>query len=161
MSKASDPKIKEFSGEEFTKITFSPDLPKFKMDSLDSDTVALLSRRAYDIAASSKGVKVFLNGKRVPVSALATLVRGKMVPVKCVSNMSERKDGASKCVSNMSERKDGASKCVSNMSERKEYIMLWLLVGIFILIERSRWHFVDGVELGGGVKSRASAFLLA
>ena len=37
------------------------------MDSLDKDTVALLSRRAFDIAASTRGVKVFLNGKRLPI----------------------------------------------------------------------------------------------
>jgi len=67
MSKASEPKVKDSAGTEFTKITFSPDLTKFKMDVLDDDLVALLSRRAYDIAASSKGVKVFLNGTRVPV----------------------------------------------------------------------------------------------
>nr|NVI79289.1 topoisomerase 2 [Cucujiformia] len=67
MKKASDPKIKDYPGEEFTKITFSPDLEKFKMTELDDDTVALLSRRAFDVAASSRGVKVFLNGTRVPV----------------------------------------------------------------------------------------------
>nr|NVI79320.1 topoisomerase 2 [Cucujiformia] len=67
MKKASDPKIKDYSGEEFTKITFSPDLDKFKMTELDDDTVSLLSRRAFDVAASTKGVKVFLNGTRVPV----------------------------------------------------------------------------------------------
>ena len=37
------------------------------MDSLDKDTVALLSRRAFDVAASTRGVKVFLNGKRLPI----------------------------------------------------------------------------------------------
>ncbi|RZC40450.1 DNA topoisomerase 2, partial [Asbolus verrucosus] len=67
MTKASEPKIKEFSGEEFTKITFSPDLVKFKMDKLDDDIVALMSRRAYDVAASTRGVKVMLNGKKIPV----------------------------------------------------------------------------------------------
>ena len=74
MSKTSDAKIKEFKGEEFTKITFSPDLAKFKMDSLDDDTVSLLSRRAYDIAASSMGVKVFLNGKKLPVSIIIIII---------------------------------------------------------------------------------------
>jgi DNA topoisomerase-2 len=47
--------------------TFFPFQPKFNMERLDEDTVALLSRRAYDVAASSKGVKVMLNGKRIPV----------------------------------------------------------------------------------------------
>lgn len=67
MSKASEPKIKDSHGEDYTKITFCPDLEKFKMQKLDDDMVALMSRRAFDVAASTRGVKVFLNGKRVPV----------------------------------------------------------------------------------------------
>ncbi|XP_064095039.1 DNA topoisomerase 2-alpha-like isoform X2 [Macrobrachium nipponense] len=67
MSKTSDPKIKPSYGEDYTKITFSPDLAKFKMETLNADIISLLSRRAYDVAASTRGVKVFLNGKRVPV----------------------------------------------------------------------------------------------
>ncbi|XP_044258662.1 DNA topoisomerase 2 [Tribolium madens] len=67
MTKASEPKIKDFFGEDFTKITFSPDLAKFKMEKLEDDIVSLMCRRAYDVAASTRGVKVFLNGKRVPV----------------------------------------------------------------------------------------------
>lgn len=60
MGKASEPKISEHVGEDFTKITFSPDLTKFKMTHLDSDIVDLMSRRAYDVAASTRGVKVSL-----------------------------------------------------------------------------------------------------
>ncbi|XP_036151138.1 DNA topoisomerase 2 isoform X2 [Monomorium pharaonis] len=67
MGKASEPRIKDYYGEDFTKVTFSPDLSKFKMQSLDDDIVSLMSRRAYDVAASSKGVKVYLNGTRIPV----------------------------------------------------------------------------------------------
>nr|MBE5727551.1 topoisomerase 2 [Cucujiformia] len=67
MTKTSEPKIKDFSGEDFTRITFCPDLEKFKMTELDSGIVGLMSRRAYDIAASTRGVKVFLNGTRLPV----------------------------------------------------------------------------------------------
>ena len=70
MGKATEAKIFPSKEEDFTSITFEPDLEKFKMTILDKDTVDLFSRRAYDIAASSKGVKVFLNGKRIPVSAL-------------------------------------------------------------------------------------------
>lgn len=68
MSRTGDANIKPFDGEEYTCITFRPDLPKFKMSILDKDTVALMTRRAYDIAGASKGVRVFLNGKRLPVS---------------------------------------------------------------------------------------------
>ncbi|XP_061378128.1 DNA topoisomerase 2 [Danaus plexippus] len=69
MTKASEPKVKE-SGkdDDFTKVTFSPDLAKFKMDKLEDDIVALMSRRAYDVAASTTGVKVYLNGERLKIN---------------------------------------------------------------------------------------------
>lgn len=67
MGKVSEPCIKEFCGEDFTKVTFSLDLKKFEMENLDDDIVALMSRRAYDVAASSRGVKVYLNRRIVPV----------------------------------------------------------------------------------------------
>lgn len=71
MDRAGDSNIKPFDGEEYTCITFRPDLAKFKMSILDKDTVALMTRRAYDIAGASKGVRVFFNGKRLPVSYCA------------------------------------------------------------------------------------------
>lgn len=67
MTKTTEPKIVEFHGEDYTKISFSPDLSKFKMEKLDDDIVALMSRRAFDIAASTRGVSVFLNGQKLPV----------------------------------------------------------------------------------------------
>ncbi|XP_055544705.1 DNA topoisomerase 2 [Wyeomyia smithii] len=70
MSKATEPKIKDdYTGDDYTKITFSPDLKKFKMEKLDDDIVGLLSRRAFDVAASTRGVSVFLNGKKLPVKS--------------------------------------------------------------------------------------------
>ncbi|XP_061700038.1 DNA topoisomerase 2-beta isoform X2 [Syngnathoides biaculeatus] len=74
MSKSSDPKIKFFDGDDFTCVTFQPDLSKFKMEKLDKDTVALLTRRAYDVAGSCKGVKVTLNGKKLPVNGFRSYV---------------------------------------------------------------------------------------
>jgi len=68
MTKAGEPKILQCKGDDFTCVTFQPDLEKFKMTSLDKDLVALFTRRAYDIVASSRSVKVILNGKRLPVS---------------------------------------------------------------------------------------------
>lgn len=70
MGKAEDVKIKESSEQDYTKVTFSPDLSKFKMEKLDKDIVDLMSRRAFDVAASTRGVKVFLNGTRLPVSRI-------------------------------------------------------------------------------------------
>lgn len=69
MKKDGDAHIKEASkSEDFTKITFVPDLKRFKMEELDDDVIALLSRRAYDVAGSVPGVKVYLNGEVLPVS---------------------------------------------------------------------------------------------
>ncbi|KAM3966414.1 DNA topoisomerase 2 [Aphomia sociella] len=69
MTKASEPKVKEAGkDDDFTKVTFSPDLAKFKMDKLEDDIVALMKRRAYDVAASSQGVKVYLNGERIKIN---------------------------------------------------------------------------------------------
>ncbi|XP_039283672.1 DNA topoisomerase 2-like isoform X4 [Nilaparvata lugens] len=73
MSKTSEPEIKEDDGD-FTKVTFSPDLSKFKMDKLDKDIVDLMSRRAYDVAASTGGVKVFLNGKNLQIKTFKDYV---------------------------------------------------------------------------------------
>lgn len=76
MKKTTDPKIRtEPKGDDFTKITFQPDLSKFKMEKLDNDMVALLSRRAYDVAGCTRGVKVYLNGKRLPVKGFKDYVQ--------------------------------------------------------------------------------------
>lgn len=71
MGKSNEAKIKHFEGEDFTCVTFQPDLAKFNMEKLDKDIVALLTRRAYDVAGSCRGVKVLLNGKKLPVSHLS------------------------------------------------------------------------------------------
>ncbi|CAI7930772.1 unnamed protein product [Closterium sp. NIES-54] len=58
--------------DNFTSITFHPDLAKFGLDSLDADHVALMSRRVVDVAGClGKSVKVMLNGTRVPVKSFA------------------------------------------------------------------------------------------
>ena len=53
MTNKSEPSIGQTEKkEDFTKITFRPDLVRFGMDELDKDTVALLTRRVYDIAGA-------------------------------------------------------------------------------------------------------------
>lgn len=51
---------------DYTCITFTPDLKKFGLERLDDDTVALFTRRAYDVAGCLKSVKVFLNNEVTP-----------------------------------------------------------------------------------------------
>lgn len=68
MSKTSEPKIDQSSSrDDYTKISFWPDLTKFKMEKLEDDIIALMRRRAFDVAASTRGVSVFLNGQKLPV----------------------------------------------------------------------------------------------
>lgn len=74
MGRAGEMELKPFNGEDYTCITFQPDLSKFKMQSLDKDIVALMVRRAYDIAGSTKDVKVFLNGNKLPVKGFRSYV---------------------------------------------------------------------------------------
>ncbi|XP_004074154.1 DNA topoisomerase 2-beta [Oryzias latipes] len=95
MTKTSEPKIRFFDGDDFTCVTFQPDLAKFKMEKLDRDTVALMTRRAYDVAGSCRGVKVTLNGKKLPVNGFRSYVdlyvKEKLdetgVPLKVVNEM--------------------------------------------------------------------------
>uniref|UniRef100_A0A8D8TSL7 DNA topoisomerase 2 n=1 Tax=Cacopsylla melanoneura TaxID=428564 RepID=A0A8D8TSL7_9HEMI len=75
MGKVTAPEIKSGVKEDFTKITFTPDLSKFKMTGLDKDIVDLMTRRAYDAAASSKDVKVFLNGEKLPIKNFQDYVK--------------------------------------------------------------------------------------
>lgn len=67
MGKTSEPKISDSGKDDFTKISFWPDLKKFKMEKLEDDIVSLMMRRAFDVAASTRGVSVFLNGTKLPI----------------------------------------------------------------------------------------------
>lgn len=67
MSKKEKPKITKNAGgkQEYTSITFKPDLPRFKMDSISADMEALMMKRVYDMAGTVKDIKVYLNGERL------------------------------------------------------------------------------------------------
>ncbi|KAJ6299415.1 hypothetical protein OIU76_020389 [Salix suchowensis] len=62
-------------GENWTKVTFKPDLAKFSMSHLEEDVVALMKKRVVDMAGClGKTVKVELNGSRVPVKSFQDYV---------------------------------------------------------------------------------------
>lgn len=68
MSRKTKPEIKSYSGESYTSVEFWPDLEKFGMDKLEPDTVALMQKRAYDVAGTSvERCSVYLDGKKLPV----------------------------------------------------------------------------------------------
>ncbi|KAI9090852.1 DNA topoisomerase [Phlyctochytrium arcticum] len=68
MSKKSEPKITTgYKGEDFTRITFKPDLARFGMTGIDSDFEALVKKRVYDLAGCIRGIKVYLNDTRLKI----------------------------------------------------------------------------------------------
>ncbi|CAB1111878.1 unnamed protein product [Ectocarpus sp. CCAP 1310/34] len=63
----------DYEGPDFTCITFTPDWKRFHMTGMESDTIALLRKRVYDMAGCMGGyagatVKVYLDNRRVKVS---------------------------------------------------------------------------------------------
>lgn len=70
MNSNSEPIIGNQGEEDYTHITFEPDLKKFKMPCLDDDIVALMKKRAYDLAGVvSSSISVILNGKKIQVNS--------------------------------------------------------------------------------------------
>ncbi|XP_057524513.1 DNA topoisomerase 2 isoform X1 [Amaranthus tricolor] len=62
------------SSENWTKVTFKPDLAKFQMTHLEDDVVALMKKRVVDLAGClaacpGKKVKVLLNGQEIEVKS--------------------------------------------------------------------------------------------
>ena len=68
LSSRSKPKISQLTAEKpitYTKITFQPDLAKFKLKELTDDIISLMSKRVIDMAGISNKVKVYLNDKKI------------------------------------------------------------------------------------------------
>ncbi|KAH0559944.1 DNA topoisomerase 2 [Trichoglossum hirsutum] len=67
MSRMEKAKITANKGDDFTMVTFMPDFEKFGMSGMDDDFEALVMRRVYDLAGTTRGVKVSLNGERIKI----------------------------------------------------------------------------------------------
>ena len=66
------PEIWHIHGEDYTRVTFHPDLGRFGMSSFEGDIVALMRRRAFDVAASTHGrCQVYLDGVPLSVHSLS------------------------------------------------------------------------------------------
>ncbi|GMP98653.1 hypothetical protein CsSME_00046460 [Camellia sinensis var. sinensis] len=76
MGKKSEPVITKCKeGENWTKVTFKPDLAKFNMTHLEDDVVALMKKRVIDLAGClGKTVKVELNGQCIPIKSFLDYV---------------------------------------------------------------------------------------
>ena len=61
--------------DNWTKVSFKPDLAKFNMTHLEDDVVALMKKRVVDIAGClGRSVKVELNGERVPIKSFTDYI---------------------------------------------------------------------------------------
>ena len=68
MLKFDKPEIKDYSGDDFTCITFEPDLKRFGMEKMDEDILSLFIKRVYDMAGiTPKSVSVYFNGEKLKV----------------------------------------------------------------------------------------------
>ncbi|KAK7826207.1 dna topoisomerase 2 [Quercus suber] len=76
MGTKSEPVISKCKeSENWTKVSFKPDLAKFNMTRLEDDVVALMKKRVFDLAGClGKSVKVELNGTRIPVKSFTDYV---------------------------------------------------------------------------------------
>ncbi|CAE7853733.1 TOP2 [Symbiodinium microadriaticum] len=69
------PSITQNKSEDFTQVTFFPDFARFGMRNLEEDIVALMRRRAFDLAASTQGrCQVFLDGDCLGVTSFQDYV---------------------------------------------------------------------------------------
>jgi DNA topoisomerase-2 len=64
------PLIEKTKKKDYTKITFFPDLKRFKIPSIGESNFKVLEKRSYDLAASTgKNVKVFFNEEKLKVTS--------------------------------------------------------------------------------------------
>ena len=82
LSKINKPKISTCNSE-YTKITFKPDFEKFGTTGITDDTLAVLSKRVFDICAmTSKDVGVYLNDKKLTIKDFSEYVSAYIGPKK-------------------------------------------------------------------------------
>lgn len=68
MHEKSEEKIEKYTKDDYTCITFYPDLKRFKLKKMTPDIVNLLKKRVYDMAGIlNNKVKVYLNNRRIPI----------------------------------------------------------------------------------------------
>ncbi|KAF7094248.1 hypothetical protein CFC21_096574 [Triticum aestivum] len=77
MGKKSEPEITECEpSDNWTRVTFKPDLAKFNMTVLEDDAVALMRKRVVDMAGTlGETVKVELNGEKLSAKSFSDYVQ--------------------------------------------------------------------------------------
>lgn len=65
------PQITSCKLNSMTKITFKPDLERFGMTHFNNDIISLMTKRVYDIAGTTSGVRVTLNGEPIGIRSFS------------------------------------------------------------------------------------------
>lgn len=82
LSKINKPKISTCKSE-YTKITFKPDFQKFGTTGITDDTLAILTKRVFDICAiTNKDVGVYLNDKKLTIKDFSEYISAYIGPKK-------------------------------------------------------------------------------
>ena len=69
MSVKNKPKISKYSKYPYTKITFYPDLSKFKLKKISNDMYGLMKKRVYDICGiTDESIKVYFNNSKININ---------------------------------------------------------------------------------------------
>lgn len=66
--------VKPTTGKGFTQITYYPDFEALGMKTLDDDNYNMLVARVFQVAALNPHIKVYLNGKRIPIKSFKDYV---------------------------------------------------------------------------------------
>lgn len=74
MTSHGDAQVEDYSGKDFTTVTFYPEFKRFGMEHFDKDIVALMRKRVYDMAGLLSTVKVFLNEEQLGVNSFLKYV---------------------------------------------------------------------------------------
>lgn len=77
MRERGEPEITKLGPNEqdFTRVSFSPDLAKFDMEKLTTGMVRVLKKRVFDVAGCLSDVDVTLNGKKLPISGFESYLQ--------------------------------------------------------------------------------------
>jgi DNA topoisomerase II len=66
------PKISDYSGKPYTKITWTADFKRFGIENYSEDMINLMIRRVYDISGiTDKSVSVYLNKKKLTIKSFS------------------------------------------------------------------------------------------
>lgn len=76
MYNKTEPIIKKSKKEQYTKISFIPDLKRLNMKELSDDIMKLFEKRAYDISlCTNKNVKIYFNDELIKIKKLEDYVK--------------------------------------------------------------------------------------